>query len=138
MKVRLLMAACIALSSSSAALAQGAQSPATAPAVASAESYFVVFNRPGPNFGQVAQYREQAIAHRELYLRLAREGQLMFGGSFSGEPVLGLSVFRRGVDEAAIRRTLEDDALVQAGVLAIEFRRWTIQMGGIAPPPPQP
>jgi hypothetical protein len=100
-------------------------------------THFVVLNKPGPHFARLADFRQEALSHRDIYLRLTAEGQIIASGTLSGEPVLGITVFRQGVDEAAIRRLLMDDAIVRAGILEVEFRHWSIQMGGLHPPPPE-
>jgi hypothetical protein len=113
-----------------------AQSPAKlAPAVQPAVKHLVVFNRPGANFAKLrmddAEHVSAIRAHQKLYLDYAKTGDLVVGGRFSGEPVLGMSVFRTGVDIAAVRKTLEDDPAVGAGFVAVEFREWTPQMGAL-------
>ena len=94
-------------------------------------AHLVVLNKAGPNFGRLAEFREEGRAHRQIYVRLTEQGQIIASGLLSGEPVLGITVFRQGVDEAEIRRLLTEDAIVRAGVLEVEFRHWSIQMGAL-------
>ncbi|QDP20079.1 hypothetical protein [Sphingomonas xanthus] len=96
--------------------------------------HLVVLTKAGPNFAKLGDMRSQALAHRDIYLDLTAKGEVIVSGPFVGEPVLGLTVFRQGVDEAAIRARLTNDAIIQAGVLEIEFRQWSIQMGGLPSP----
>lgn len=109
--------------------AQAVKSPAPA---APAETHLVVFNRPGPAFARAQELREAAIAHQKLYRDFAAQGKIIAGGRMTGEPVLGLSVFAADVDKAQIRSALENDAAVKAGIVAIEFREWQLQMGSLA------
>lgn len=100
-------------------------------------THFVVFNRQGPNFAKAQAdptMRETLLAHRRLYLDLADDGRLIAGGRMDGNPVLGISVFRSDVDRAAIKAMLEADPAVKAGIVAVEFREWQMQMGAIARP----
>ncbi len=112
------------------AAAQPAAKPAPAPAAGA--THLVVFNRLGPNAARMNELREAALAHRQLYVRLADEGKLIAGGRMSGEPVLGLSVFASNVDKAQVRALLENDPAVKAGIVEIEFREWQLQMGSLA------
>lgn len=118
------------------ALALLAAVPAVAQAPAARPTHLVVFNRPGPNFAKAQDpaMRETILAHHRLYRGLADDGRLIAGGRMNGDPVLGLSVFAADVDRTAIRAMLEADPGVKAGITAIEFREWEMQMGGLARP----
>lgn len=113
-----------------------ALSPATAvsqderAAAAAPNTYLAVFNRPGAAWDRRSDHREALVAHTELYRGHAERGDILVGGRFEGEPILGLSIFSQDVDEAAIRAEFEADPAVRAGVIAIEFRAWSVQMGG--------
>jgi len=123
------------------ALALAAASTAVAQPVAPSEpTHFVVFNRPGPNFARAAEMREAAIAHTKLYRELAAKGKIIAGGRMSGDPVMGLSVFAAGTDRSRMRALLEADPAVKAGIVVLEFRDWTIQMGRLSgtEPPDRP
>lgn len=110
-------------------VAAAAQSVQNAPAD-QRPKHLVVLTRAGPNFDRLQEMRPQALAHRDIYLKLTAQGDIVASGPFEGQPVLGITVFRQGVDEAAIRQLLADDAIIKAGVLELEFRHWSIQMGG--------
>lgn len=94
-------------------------------------AYLAVFNRPGPAWEERSDARDALIAHTELYRGYAARGDILVGGRFEGEPVLGLSVFSSGIDEDAVREAFESDPAVEAGIIAIEFRQWSVQMGGL-------
>jgi hypothetical protein len=122
------------------ALALFAAAPAVAqtpPPKPANPTHFVVFNRPGPNFAKAQDpaMRETIMAHYRLYRGMADDGRIIAGGRMAGDPVIGLSVFAADVDRAAIRAMLEADPSVKAGITAIEFREWEMQMGGIARAP---
>ena len=105
--------------------------PAEPAAQKAPESHLVVFNRLGPNFAKLKELRNEAIAHRDLYLRLAAEGKIIAGGAMTGQPVLGLSIFASDVDRDQIRSMIENDPGVKAGIVEIEFREWQLQMGSL-------
>jgi hypothetical protein len=94
-------------------------------------NHLVVFNKHGPNFAKLSDMRAEALAHRDIYLKLTAEGEILVSGRLEGEPSMGFTVFRQGVDEARIRERLADDAIIKAGVLELEFRYWSIQMGAL-------
>lgn len=109
-----------------------AQTAKPAEPAAQPESHLVVFNRLGPSFARMQELRDAALAHQKLYRDFAAQGKIIAGGRMTGEPVLGLSVFAADVDKAQIRRMLEGDPAVKAGIVAIEFREWQLQMGSLA------
>lgn len=105
--------------------------PTQVPPVEQRPRHLVVLNKHGPNFGKLSQMRAEALAHRQIYLDLTAAGDILVSGSLEGTPSMGLTVFRQGVDEARIRELLADDAIIKAGVLELEFRYWSIQMGAL-------
>jgi|GEM_PF-1705216 len=111
---------------------------AAAPAAAQERpTHLVVLNRAGPAWERVAEHAAAAREHFAIYKRLADAGDIVVGGRLDGapqDPALGISVFRAGVDRDAVRKVLENDPLLKAGVTAIEFREWTIQMGALGRP----
>jgi hypothetical protein len=120
-----------------AAIPAAAQSPAPpVPTPEQRPKHLVVLNKHGPNFGKLPQMRAEALAHRQIYLDLTAAGDILVSGSLQGTPSMGLTVFRQDVDEARIRKLLADDAIIKAGVLELEFRYWSIQMGALEPPAP--
>ncbi len=100
--------------------------------------HLVVLNKHGPNFAKLSEMRAEALAHRDIYLKLTAAGDILVSGRLEGEPSMGLTVFRHGVDEERIRKLLTDDAIIKAGVLELEFRHWSIQMGSFARAPVAP
>ena len=114
----------------SAAMAQSEPKPPATPAVAEANArHLVMFTRAGPNFARVADYRAEAIAHQQLYQRLAKAGHSVAGGSFEGQPVLGMTIWRQGIDEAAARALIAEDQLPALGIVEYEFRTLVVRMG---------
>lgn len=112
------------------------QTPAT-PVITTrpAAKHLVVFNRPGENFAKLRMDDPEHVAairaHQKLYSDYAKAGDLVVGGRFSGDPVLGMSVFGTGVDFDAVRKILEEDPAIRAGFVAVEFREWIPQMGSL-------
>ena len=96
--------------------------------------HLVVFNKHGPNFARLSEMLAEARAHRDIYLKLTAAGDILVSGRLEGDPSMGMTVFRQGVDEERIRKLLADDAIIKAGVLELEFRYWSIQMGALTPP----
>jgi len=112
-----------------------AQTPlAEKPGMDQRPKHLIVLTRAGPNFDKLGEMHTHVEAHRDIYVKLTAQGAIVASGPFEGQPVLGLTVFRQGVDEQEIRKLLTDDAIIKAGVLALEFRYWTIQMGSLTPP----
>lgn len=101
--------------------------PAQSPAPA-AEN-LVVLHTLGPNWAKRAEFSDALRAHQRMYQDLARAGDILFGGRLQGEPVLGISVFRSNIDRAEIAERLRRDPSVVAGVIALEFRVWEMQLG---------
>ncbi|HEV7232604.1 MAG TPA: hypothetical protein VGN36_00065 [Sphingorhabdus sp.] len=90
--------------------------------VSASSLQLVVFNRPGEKWAERAKATPLLLAHRDIYLKLAESGDIVFSGRFVGEPLLGMSIFNASVDEAAIQKQLESDPAVTAGYIALEFR----------------
>lgn len=109
---------------------------AATPAIGqSVGTHFVVFNKAGPAWGRFSDHAAASREHFQIYKQLADKGDIVAGGRLDGapdDPVLGISIFRADVDRKAIRAILENDPLLKAGVTALEYREWTIQMGAIA------
>jgi hypothetical protein len=93
------------------------------------EENLVVFHSLGPNWKMRAEYKEALQAHRKIYEELAQNGDILFGGRFQGEPVLGMSVFRSNIDRESLMTRLKQDPSVVAGVVNLEFRVWQMQLG---------
>ncbi len=124
--------ALVGLSLASAAMAQSEPKPAAPPAATEAKArHLVMFTRAGPNFARVADHRAEAIAHQQLYQRLAKEGHSVAGGSFEGQPVLGMTIWRQGIDEAAARALIAEDQLPTLGIVEYEFRTLVVRMGAL-------
>ena len=109
---------------------QGSPS-ATPPAAGPLARNLVMFTRPGPNFSNLSRHLAEARAHQMLYERLAAEGHTVAGGAFEGEPVLGMTIFREGVDEAGARALIAEDELPRLGIVAYEFRMLGVRMGAL-------
>jgi hypothetical protein len=99
------------------------------PVAASNPTHFIVFNKPGPQWEKRGEFVDHARQHRDLYERMAGEGSIIAGGALAGDPLLAMSVFRTDVDRARIRAALEADPLVQAGVTALEYQEWCVDLG---------
>lgn len=95
-------------------------------------SRLAVFIRPGPAWERRASEVAVLVAHREIYRSLAERGAIAVSGPFEGEPVLGMALFAAAADETEIRRLLDADPAVAAGLLVNEYRRFTIHFGGLA------
>ena len=76
---------------------------------------------------------DEARAHQALYERLAAEGHTIAGGAFDGQPVLGMTVFSEGIDEARARALIAEDQLPKLGIVAYEFRTLGVRMGAFRP-----
>jgi hypothetical protein len=98
-------------------------------AQSAAEENLVVFHSLGPNWKARAAHKEALLEHQKMYQDRARKGDILFGGRFQGEPVLGMSVFRSTIDRESLIATLKQDPSVVAGVVTLEFRVWQMQLG---------
>lgn len=100
---------------------------------ASRETYLVVINHPGSNWqNPLPATPEMAQHHHDIYQSLLDEGKLISAGRLDGEPVMGISLFRQGVDENEIRARLDSDELVKHGFLALDYRHWALLSGSLA------
>jgi hypothetical protein len=96
------------------------------------ETHLVVINKAGPAWDQFAEYAAESRRHFDIYKTLADQGLILVGGRLDGatpDDVLGISIFRKDVDRPTIKAKLENDPLFKAGVTALEYREWTVQMG---------
>ena len=91
----------------------------------------VMFTRAGPNFSDLPEHLEEARAHQAMYERLAADGYTVAGGAFEGEPVLGMTIFAEGIDEARARELIAEDELPRLGIVAYEFRMLGVRMGAL-------
>lgn len=94
-------------------------------------THLVVLNRRGKNFELARENMDQMRAHRQIYLDLTASGHIIASGILSSDPPVGFVLFREGVDEAWVRKQLEDDFAIERGIVELEFLEWNIQMGGI-------
>lgn len=90
-----------------------------------------MITRAGPNFDKVREYMSEARAHQAIYERLAAERHTLAGGAFEGEPVLGMTIWARGVDEGTARELIKDDQLPKLGIDAYEFRVLGVRTGSL-------
>lgn len=109
----------------------------TAAAVQDAPAdHFVVLNLAGPNFADIQARPELLDVHRNIYRAFEAECLTLVGGALRGDTVLGMTIFRPGVDEQAIRRRVEADPTVIGGSIKLDYRRFQIQMGSLPPSRP--
>jgi hypothetical protein len=93
----------------------------------------VVFTRPCEKWAERAEAVPLLLAHRDIYLKLAESGEILFSGRFVGEPLLGLSVFDASVDTEKVRKHLENDPAVTGDYIALEFRTFVSTFGKFSP-----
>lgn len=122
--LKLLLAAVIATAPTPPAAAQTTQT------VSASDLQLVVFNRPGPKWAERASVTPLLLAHRDLYLEMAKRGEIILSGRFTGEPLLGLSLFASSANETDVRKRLEADPAVTGGYIALEFRTFVRNFGG--------
>lgn len=111
-----------------------AQAASTSSAAQAAPSphykrHLVLITRPGPNFAKISDHRKEARAHHDLWKRLAEGGHTLAGGAFEGEPIMGMTVFSEGVNEAAARELIKDDPFPAMGFTRYEFRKLMVVYG---------
>ncbi len=119
--------ACALVALPALASAQGQQPTAPAPLA----RHLVMFTREGPNFARLREHMDEARAHQRIYERLAADGHTVAGGAFEGTPILGMTIFSEGVDEARARELIKDDQLPKLGIVAYEFRTLGVRMGSL-------
>lgn len=127
--LRMILAAILACVMPVDSLSQQTATPSAGPP----PRHLVVLNKPGPNFARLVDHRAEMLRHRQIYLDLTAEGEIIASGTIDFEPRVGFILFRQGVDEAAIRSRLENDFAIKEGILELEYRYWSIQMGGFGP-----
>ena len=121
----------IALVSPLAGLSAQETRPAARVASQPLARHLVMITRAGPNMAQLREHMAEARAHQAIYERLAADGITIAGGAFEGEPVLGMTIFQEGVDEARARELIKDDQLPKLGIVAYEFRVLGVRMGSL-------
>ena len=128
MKIVTLLAIIVtAVTTVSAHATQGSAQPVNA----APARHLVMITRAGPNMAKVRDHMAEARAHQALYERLAAEGHTIAGGAFEGEPVLGMTIWTEGVDEAKARELIKDDQLPKLGIVTYEFRVLGVRMGSL-------
>lgn len=126
---RLLIAALLLVPAPSVALQTGTDAP---PPVAKPKArHLVMITRAGPNFARVRDHLPEARAHQAIYERLAAEGVTIAGGAFEGEPVMGMTIWSEGIDEARARQLIAEDQLPKLGIVTYEFRVLGVRMGSL-------
>lgn len=93
--------------------------------------HLVMFTRAGPNFSKISEHVNEARAHQAIYVRLAADGFAVAGGAFEGEPVLGMTIWSEGIDEARARELIKDDELPKLGIVTYEFRTLGVRLGSL-------
>lgn len=111
--------------------AQSTPAPEQHPAGAKAR-HLVMIARAGPNFAKFRDRLAEARAHQAIYERLAEEGFTVAGGAFEGEPVMGMTIWSPGIDEARARELIKEDQLPKLGILTYEFRTLGVRMGSLS------
>jgi hypothetical protein len=125
-----LIIASVLLTSASTLMAQ--PTPASQQSHAGAKArHLVMITHAGPNFAKLRDHMSEARAHQAIYERLAQEGVTVAGGAFEGEPVMGMTIWSEGIDEAKAREFIKDDQLPRLGILAYEFRTLGVRMGSL-------
>ncbi|MEM7727957.1 MAG: hypothetical protein AAF311_01645 [Pseudomonadota bacterium] len=102
---------------------------APTPAASLEGPFFAVIHTAGPQVERLFAEEEMRDAHRGLYTDFASECLTLFGGAYRGGDPLGITVFRHGVDEDALRTRVEADPAVTAGAVAIAYRSFDFQHG---------
>ena len=129
MRIVLLALSLIALPSSAAAQPAPQPRQPTASAVANLPRHLVMITRAGPNFSKVREHRPEVEAHHALWRRLQTEGYTFAGGAFEGEPIMGMTIFNGGIDEARVRELIKDDPFPKLGIAHYEFRTFIVVNG---------
>ncbi|HEU0311416.1 MAG TPA: hypothetical protein VFR36_09390 [Sphingomicrobium sp.] len=93
--------------------------------------HLVMFTRAGPNFSKIREHQAEAQSHQAIYERLAADGTTIAGGAFEGEPVMGMTIWSEGIDEARARELINDDQLPKLGIVTYEFRTLGVRMGSL-------
>ncbi|MGB6319377.1 MAG: hypothetical protein WBG08_12110 [Litorimonas sp.] len=101
----------------------------TPPAPSLEGPFFSVIHTAGLQIERLFGEEDMRDAHRGLYTDFAAECLTLFGGAYRGGDPLGITVFRPGVDENALRARIEADPAVTAGAVAIEYRSFDFQHG---------
>jgi hypothetical protein len=113
--------------------------PQAAPAAPTKNArHLVVLNKRGENFVKAAAHLPEMRAHRQIYLDLTTDGDIVASGLLDSDPAVGFILFRQGVDEAGIKQRLEADFAVREKIVELEYRYWTIQMGSVGRMGPEP
>lgn len=111
--------------------AQSNQQPESAAAarLAQYKRHLVLITRAGPRFGELSSHPAEARTHHALWKRLSDEGHTIAGGAFVGEPVMGMTVFSEGINEARARELIKDDPFPNMGFTQYEFRTLMVVNG---------
>ena len=109
----------------------GQPAPSPEPTRGVIARHLVMITRAGPSFDKLRDHMAEARAHQAIYERLAAEGATVAGGSFEGEPVMGMTIWSEGIDEARARELIKDDQLPKLGIVTYEFRTLAVRMGSL-------
>lgn len=90
---------------------------------------YVVFHKPGPNWKQGVDFRQQVgvQSHVQHYLKLYEKGKLSLGGPFL-DSTGGMMIPTKGTTLKEITTFAKSDPAVKSGLLVIEIRPWLIAM----------
>ena len=93
--------------------------------------HVVMITRAGPNFSKLADFPAERKAHFALWQGLASQGYTVAGGPFEGQPVMGMTIFREGIDETHARELMKEDQFPKLGITQIEFRTFIVTDGSL-------
>jgi len=97
------------------------------------DRHLVVINNPGANWSSpLPATAEMAQRHHAIYQSLLDDGLLISAGRLEGQPVMGISLFHKGVSAEQVRPLLDGDEFVTRGFLSLEYRYWDILTGALA------
>ena len=109
------------------------QAEAQASPMAKYPRHLVMITRAGPNFSNLREHRAQAQEHQALWRRLQTEGHTFAGGAFEGQPIMGMTIFNAGIDEARARDLIKNDPFPGLGITEYEFRTFMVVNGSFKP-----
>ena len=91
---------------------------------------YVVLHKPGPNWQDGIDFREQpgVSEHVQHYLKFHEQGKLELGGPFLVPDAGGMMVATKDVSQAELEDFAAADPAVRSGLLVYEVRPWMTVM----------